>query len=181
MKHIMLDLETLGVGSDSVVVSAALVEFDLTSGETGDSLHIGFNILEQLLNGGVIDNSTVTWWSTQPTEAKKLLAKSSSTEPLYCTFSKIDEFLKRNPDVSLWGNGCTFDNVILRNLYKRHNREFPLAFWQDKDVRTLTQLVNYDEVVIRTGTFIGTKHNPIDDCLHQVRMCLHAYNLITEQ
>lgn len=50
MNHIMLDLETLGVGSDSIIVSAALVEFDLTSGNTGDSLHVGFNILEQLLN-----------------------------------------------------------------------------------------------------------------------------------
>ena len=66
----MLDLETLGVGSDSIIVSAALVEFDLTSGNTGDSLHVGFNILEQLLNGGVIDASTVSWWSTQPAEAK---------------------------------------------------------------------------------------------------------------
>ena len=185
MNHVMLDLETLGTGSNSVIVSAGLVEFDLETGATGDHIKLSFNLLDQLLNGAEIDKDTLTWWQSQSTSAKELLKQSSTTKPIEETLKELSAFLAtlpaRAPNISLWGNGCTFDNVILRNLYKRSGIQFPLAFWQDKDVRTLAQLVDYDKVVELTGPFQGTKHDPINDCRHQIKMCKNAYDLLTKQ
>jgi hypothetical protein len=56
---------------------------------------------------------------------------------------------------------CTFDNVMVRNLYKRHNVDFILPYWCDTDVRTLVTLANIDT---RDFPFKGIKHYGIDDC-----------------
>ena len=65
------------------------------------------------------------------------------------------------------GNGATFDNVILRNLYARFLRVFPLPFWADRDLRTAVDMGNVDT---REIPFVGIKHYSLDDALHQVKI-----------
>jgi len=162
---IMLDLETLGTSSNAVIVSISAVVFDRATGETGAEFEVGVNLDEQLAKGAVIDGSTVMWWLTQDKEAQDELTR---LEPL-----QVDEsldlykaFVRQAGVDDVWGNGATFDNVILSNLFKRHERGYPTPFWADRCVRTFVDLSNIDT---RKIPFVGVKHRGIDDCKHQIR------------
>jgi len=176
MKHIMVDIETLGTNSNSAVVSISAVAFDLESGKLGKQFEVGINILEQILYGGIIDNDTVQWWSTQSEEAKGSLVNldTVSVKGALDAFNRwiADTISVDFKDAKLWGNGVGFDNVIIRNLYSRHDKHFVLPYWCDNDVRTLVTLGNINT---RDFKFSGTKHNGIDDCKHQINYCAVAY------
>jgi len=170
MRDIMMDLETLSLDNNAVVTSIALVEFDLDTGVIGKKLEVSLDVLPQALNGGKIDEDTLKWWNEQSNEAKNALITAKRVK-LLTGLEKVTDFItschdKLN-DVRLWGNGISADNVWLRNLYRRHSVDFPLMYWCDKDVRTVVDLLPYKEVEI---PFEGTKHNAIDDCIHQIKM-----------
>ena len=109
---------------------------------------------------------------------KKALKERGKTYGSYKERTKVGVLNKLNifisaidckpNDMRLWGNGCTADNVWLRNLYKRHDVEFILPYWCDRDVRTLVDLAGIDP---RNYKFEGIKHSAKADCLHQIRYC----------
>ncbi|MES3575777.1 3'-5' exonuclease [Enterobacter cloacae] len=72
--------------------------------------------------------------------------------------------------MKVWGNGATFDNVILRGAYERAGHICPWAFWNDHDVRTIVTLgrsVGFDPK--RDMPFIGDVHNALADARHQAK------------
>lgn len=176
MKDIMVDIETLGTDSNSVIISISAVAFDMTTGKIGKTFEVSINILEQAFHGGMIDNGTMQWWSTQSKEAKGALTRIQpvNVEQALGAFNKwlVHAVSVDLNNVKLWGNGAGFDNVLIRNLYRRSDIDFVLPYWCDNDVRTLVTLANIN---IKDFKFEGTKHNGIDDCKHQIRYCSVAY------
>lgn len=178
MNNVMVDIETLGTDSNSVILSISAIEFDLISGDTGREFEIGLNIEEQVKLGGVVDTSTCIWWLSQDADAIKALTrlkKVAVAKVLFDFNNWLSECKVPKNDVKLWGNGSGFDNVIIRNLYRRAGVEFYLPYWCDNDVRTLVTLGNIDT---RNFAFNGIKHNGIDDCKHQVKYCTAAYKAL---
>ena len=161
----MLDLETLGTGSNAVIVSISAVEFDRATGKTGTEFEVGVNLDEQIAKGANIDGATVMWWLAQDKEAQDELTRLprlSVEEAL----DKYYAFVLQSGVEIVWGNGATFDNVLLSNLFKRHGKKYPTPFWADRCVRTFVDLSNIDT---RQIPFEGIKHKGIDDCKHQIR------------
>lgn len=182
-KDIMLDLETLSLDSNAVIVSIGAVAFDLHTGETGNQFHFSVDILEQMLNKGHVSEDTLSWWSTQDTVAKsELVSKGTDAVSVQDAISSFNAWVTLNTadlkNTRLWGNGITADNTWIRNLYTRHGEKFILPYWCDNDVRTLVQLENYDKVMELTGKFEGVKHDAVADCIHQIKMCHTAYKLL---
>ena len=161
----MLDLETLGTGSNAVIVSISAVVFNRATGETGAEFEVGVNLDEQIAKGATIDGSTVMWWLSQDKEAQNELTRLM---PLRVdeALDRYDAFVLQSGITNVWGNGATFDNVILSNLFKRHDKKYPTPFWADRCVRTFVDLSNIDKSQI---PFEGIPHRGIDDCKHQIR------------
>lgn len=181
MNHVMIDLETLDTGSNSVILTISAVQFDLNTGKLGKEFEIGVYIDQQKDNGGTISENTQKWWDLpDQAEARKVLA-SIMTHPVDTVLKEFNIWLvglnQSLNDIKLWGNGATFDNVILRNLYFREKVPFILPFWCDNDVRTLVTLANGDT---REYKFTGTKHKGIDDCKHQINYCVDMLNKMKE-
>jgi exodeoxyribonuclease VIII len=166
----MVDLETFGTDSNSVIVSISAVVFDRATGEIIDTFEKGLNIKQQLDNGGVMDADTIMWWLSQSKEAQSELTKLGQTD-ISLALGEFAGFCSKNGVYKIWGNGATFDNVILRNLYKRCGFEFPTPFWSDRDVRTLVDIGDVDTSQYK---FEGVKHRGIDDCKHQIKYCIDA-------
>ena len=164
--HCMVDLETLGTGSNSVVVSAGLVAFNISTGEILAELDIGLNLNQQIKTGGVIDGDTLEFHFAQAPDSIQKMAQRKVLD-VKEGLELISNFIKANNITTLWGNGATFDNVILRNLYTRHLKVFPLGFWTDRDLRTAVDIYNIDT---RTVPFEGIKHYCLDDARHQVKL-----------
>ena len=141
--HGMIDLETLGTGSNSVVVSVGLVAFNISTGEILAELDIGLNLNQQIKTGGVIDGDTLEFHFAQAPDSIQKMAQRKVLD-VKEGLELISNFIKANNITTLWGNGATFDNVILRNLYARHLKVFPLGFWTDRDLRTAVDIYNID-------------------------------------
>ena len=164
--HGMIDLETLGTGSNSVVVSAGLIAFNISTGEILAELDIGLNLNQQIKTGGVIDGDTLEFHFAQAPDSIQKMAQRKVLD-VKEGLELISNFIKANNITTLWGNGATFDNVILRNLYARHLKVFPLGLWTDRDLRTAVDIYNIDT---RTVPFEGIKHYCLDDARHQVKL-----------
>jgi len=178
MNHIMLDIETKGNTSNALVVSISAVIFDMSSKDIGDKFEIGLNEEQQLEKGAVIDQETLDWWEQQSKEAKEMLDRLEKVD-INEALEKFNNWIKDNfsapSKIKLWGNGATFDNVIVENLYKRHGIKFAIPYYCHKDVRTLTYAAKLNTFAYK---FEGVKHNGIDDCLHQINYCQDAYHKI---
>ena len=63
----------------------------------------------------------------------------------------------------VWGNGASFDNVLLATAYKRLGMETPWPFWKDRCFRTMKNVCKVDH------SFEGTAHNALDDARSQAQ------------
>jgi len=178
---VMLDIETLGTGIHSLVVSIGAVRFRLDSTDDLDtirddarSFYAVLDTEDQRYRGRVDDPDTLAWWTKQSDEARQVLTDpSEDTAGALERFSEFCRGVKR-----IWGNGNTFDNAIIRDLYKTYEQDYPVDFWADLDMRTLKYLWNKltnwrskNEPKIR----IGEHHNALDDARSQVLQIQQMY------
>ena len=156
MKQIMLDLETLGTGNNSVIVAIGAVKFDISG--VYDKFYTTVCPKSCVDNGLVMDADTVLWWMRQSDDARKMfdVPGVSLIEALF-QFSNFYE-----KDTNIWGNGSEFDNTILSNAYKKAYMKQPWEFWNSKCYRTVKSL--HDDVKIKRS---GIHHCAIDDAVSQ--------------
>lgn len=164
LEDLMVDLETLSTDSNGLILSISAVQFDFETGEIGSIFNMGVNIHQQIVKGAHLDGNTIEWWLQQDTSAFANV-RGMYRRPVDEVINEFNCFIVDNKIKNMWGNGCTFDNVMLRNMYKRHSRVFPLEFWADRDVRTVVDIFGIDR---REIPFTGTKHNGVDDCRYQI-------------
>lgn len=163
--NVMLDLETLGNTSNSAIISIGAVEF------TEDGLGRDFYVLVDPQSCQdfklQIDASTVMWWMQQSDEARA--AFKGKSLPLEIALSSFTEWF--NPKAALWGNGATFDNVIMDNAYKAIGVRRPWHYTKDRCYRTLKAL--YPDITADERE--GTYHNALDDAVYQAN---HAIKIL---
>ncbi|RYD77409.1 MAG: 3'-5' exoribonuclease [Sphingobacteriales bacterium] len=173
-EHLMIDIETLGTDSNSVILSLAAVEFDIATGKTGASFYKRVNLQSALDAGLKVSASTIKFWFEQSEAARKdLFAEVEALEDVLVAFTL---FANRG-DVKrfVWGNSARFDLGILENAYKSFSIRVPWIHWNERDVRTLASL---QPETRKEMPFTGTKHNPLDDCFHQIKYCSAIWNSV---
>lgn len=167
MKNVMVDLETLGNGSNSVIVSIGAVEFGPEG--LGREFYTLVNPESCVKAGLQMDASTVMWWMTQSEEARSALGDKDA-KPLARALLEFFDWYP--PSAAFWGNGATFDNVILSNAYRVCNLSKPWTYSADRCYRTLRALRPDIKGVALPGE---VAHNAITDAKYQAR---HAVNIL---
>ena len=174
--HIMLDLETMGNGSNAAIVSIGAVEFTPSAGAlgyTGQEFEAVIN-LNSSAYYGEMDSSTVQWWLQQSDEARHIFNKDLKKLPLKEALEQFNCWLlyfgEKN-DIQIWGNGSGFDNVILTNAFKACRIKPNFSHWNDRDVRTIVEMgrsilgINPKETLTRGGVH----HSALDDAKFQAK------------
>ena len=164
MTDLMIDIETMGNKSFAAIVSIAAVEFDITTGETGNEFYENVSLDSCLQSGLKVDASTVLWWMQQSEDARTKFVQS----PIHLAeaLQKFTFFCK--PNLAVWGNSNRFDLGILENAYSVLSLSIPWKFWNERDVRTL---VSFRPEIKDEHVFVGTPHNALDDCHNQIQYC----------
>lgn len=157
--NVMVDLETLGNGSHSVIISMGAVRFN----ETGlfDVFYRRVDPQSCVDVGLRSDMSTIMWWMQQSDEARAAFKEKG--DHIADVLAEFAVWMPRN--ACLWGNGATFDNVILSNAYKAVALPQPWEFWNDRCYRTMKNLFKD----VPAPKFDGAKHNALDDAIHQAK------------
>jgi len=175
MKDIMVDLETMDNTMTAKIVSIGAVECDLTTGEQGSSYYRVVNLKD---SPGTINAETLYWWLEQSDSARQALTipgKESSKEMCESFTRWVSCLNSHNDTIRLWGNGASFDNAIIRQAFRYNGLEFPIKFWNDRDMRTIVGFYpsQLQEIWRRSHIRTGTHHNALDDCKHQIEYCTH--------
>ncbi|ELY3287312.1 3'-5' exoribonuclease [Escherichia albertii] len=166
--HLMIDLETMGKNHDAPIISVGAVFFEPQTGDLGPEFSKTINLETA---GGVIDRDTIKWWLKQSREAQSAILTDEI--PLDDALLQLREFIDENSGeffVQVWGNGTSFDNVILRRSYERQGIPCPWHYCNDRDVRTIVELGGAMDFDARTAIpFEGERHNALDDARYQAK------------
>lgn len=169
MKHVMLDIETLGNKTNSVILSIGACYFDPSTGDIGSTLSVHIDVKSCIDRGLDMDASTVMWWMSQDKDAQsKITEGQKDSEDLASALIALASFIDK--DAQVWGNGATFDNAIVKNAYDKCFLDAPWKFWNDRDVRTIVELgyqVGFNPK--KDMPFKGVRHDALDDAIHQAK------------
>lgn len=165
-QHVMVDLETLGLTPDSVILSIGAVVFDET---TIHSKHHWVLDLDQ--PGRRTDTKTVAWWMGQSDAARNAIFNTDETWTLW---RALEEFGKSfSADTRVWANGANFDIPILEHVYT-HSFGPETPPWKYKNTRCYrtvrAMFPGIDDAVTHLA---GVEHNALDDALHQTSVLQH--------
>lgn len=183
--HLMVDLETMGSGPDAPIVSIGAVYFDPSTGNTGAEFYQVVSLESSMSFGMKPDASTIQWWLKQSSEARSAILVDEAMG-LRETLELLADFVAKNSangshTVQLWGNGCSFDNVILRRAYALTETPFAVPFWNDRDVRTMVELGKSVGINPRFDIpFEGDMHNALSDARHQVKYVSAIWQRLTK-
>lgn len=167
--NVMVDLETMGTLPGSSVVAIGAVHFTDT---IKSSFYMTISLKSNAEAGLRIDDDTVNWWLSQSIEARSLFRDKNATQlpTALRQFSAWMFNIGKVADILLWGNGATFDNVLLRSAYDAINTKAPWSYRNDMCYRTIKNI--YPDVPMNR---VGTHHNAMDDAESQA---LHLIDII---
>ena len=176
MKNVMLDLETMGTHVGAAVVAIGAVEFD--GARLGREFYNAVSLASCLEAGLTVDGDTVSWWLEQSDAARGALLTHRVT--LEAALNGFSKWLPKNTCV--WGNGATFDNVLLTEAYRRAGINRPWHYRNDRDMRTYVFTAKGMGIdVSKLVTYEGDKHNALDDARNQARLVQAITKAIMEK
>lgn len=166
MHDVMVDLETFGTGNDAAIIAIGACIFD-PHGDVykGADLHYQVIDLEISQHPGDIDSGAVLWWLQQDEETRKALTSVDNTEPLGQALKDFSDWLIEHKVTRIWGNGASFDEVVLRSAFRRYNMKFPISFRGSRCVRMVRKLPGAPRLELKKEE--GVKHHALDDAIHQ--------------
>lgn len=177
-KHMMIDLETFGVGKRSLIVQIGWSIFSL-DGEYVPQVHMQqaqFNINTDSCKrlGGVADDSTLRWWLHPDREA----ARASLLEGDVHTIERVLDLYLRDTwrwhnCSTVWARGSTFDIALLEGYYEAMGTNPPWAYNSPRDTRTLEHAAKF---LGWSPTPRKVAHNALQDALDQVEDLKSAWN-----
>lgn len=181
MKHIMVDLETLGLTPSSVFLSCGLVSFDPTLGEVDEEKAACLypSIKEQVELGRTQDKETISWWERQTPEARAETFVDVSKQTTLPEFHfRFRSWLNDNSTAFksryIWSNGAGFDIVILEDLFRAMQMGVPWVFWNIRDTRTAWDMAN---VTYKKGKNL-ISHSAKHDAIEQAQRVCKAYEVL---
>jgi exodeoxyribonuclease VIII len=159
----MIDLETMGTSTNAAIIAIGAVAFDIETGELGEKFYDVIDLDTSVKCGGVMDTSTVLWWMAQTKEAQREFERVGEHE--FDVLLDFNNYMSKFDDVKVWGNGASFDNVILANAYRRHKvLDVPWEYYNDRCYRTMKSLAPHIKMERE-----GTHHNALSDAISQAK------------
>jgi exodeoxyribonuclease VIII len=183
---VVIDLETLGTGPDAIITQIGMVEFDITTGKIGRKYLQNVDAQSCLDLGMKLDLSTLKWWLSQDLRVFKNSLERGLELP--AVLLEVNNWLfavsnKMIGAIYLWGNGASFDNVLLKGAFDRCKYKYPIKYYNDRDMRTIVDLaaikMDIDPKLLKNKIeFKGTKHNAVDDCVWEAEVISMCYNIL---
>lgn len=171
VRHIMLDLETLGKRPGCCVLSIGAVEFGPQG--LGAEFKINLSVPEQQALGLHVDASAEEWWSRQSEQARAA-ARFDPKDPATALkiFNAWVRDLGQRRGIRVWGNGANFDQPVLGAVYAAFEDSPPWEFWNERCHRTMKNLFK----AIEAPTAPAVAHDALEDAKAQAAHLVKILN-----
>ena len=160
MIHYMIDIETLGQGPESMVLSIAAVKFD--QDQVLKSIELYPDLTEQQLQGQKIEVNTLEWWINHKEILSTYLQKHRKNLT-FCYYQLAFFLFEKGHQTQIWSKSPRFDLQILENLWK--NQPHLWDYRSQGDVRAAEFKLKQKQIPL---TRPEQAHNSLSDCLAQV-------------
>ena len=158
MADLMIDLEGLGTGPDTTILTIAAQSFDPLGSGYYDQKYYARITLESQENRS-IQQGTIDWWATQPAAARDEAFNEEGRIPLDQALDELGKLIWQSKRV--WAQGPTYDMNILEHAYKSYDKSIPWQFYAVRDSRTVFGLWP-------ALPKPPTSHHALEDCRRQI-------------
>jgi exodeoxyribonuclease VIII len=170
---VIVDLETVSTDNEAGILSIGAVVCDsydlreLPAELTEFYEKIAFTSLEPM--GFHLDKKTLEWWNSQEQLVRdEAFSGTKHISTALQEFILWIESIKAERTVQIWGNGATFDNVILRNALDRCSIKVPWTYKNDMCYRTICTTFKEAYRVAESGVPANImEHSAIADARYQ--------------
>ena len=162
---VMVDLETLSTLPNAAIISIGAVKFTINGGIT-DEFTINISPSSSKSLGLHIDKETVSWWSTQPIEAR--MAWQTNQHSLEPALESFTIWLGECSNTFMVCNGASFDFPILSSSFSAIGKKVPWNFYNELDLRTISTILN-------VKLTRGNDHNALSDAKNQVEQLIDIF------
>ena len=160
---VMIDLETMSTKANACILSIGAARFFPRDTQVMDHFEVFVDPESCTAAGLVIDADTVMWWMHGDRDEARKELMACPRLPLRTALGMFADWLKG--DRPVWGNGATFDNVILRNAYEACGITVPWKYWNDRCYRTMKS--QYPDVkMVRKGTHHSAAADAVSQAVH---------------
>ena len=170
VKHVMIDIETLGTSRKASILSIGACIFTIEDG-IGEVFEVNLKP-----DGRNVDPDTVRWWLKQE---KNAIDKLFDPEPINHKDAReaLTKFLEKNKPKKIWANGALFDLNILRDAYNEYP---PWRYSQEmcmRSVRTLGDYIglSYGQWWVDNNCDDDIQHGALDDAIRQAKYVIHIF------
>ena len=160
MADLMIDIEGLGTGPDTTILTIAAQSFD-PLGQGYHNRYFYSRITLESQENRSIQQDTIDWWATQPAAAREEAFGETDRIPLDQALDELAKFIWQSN--LIWANGPTYDMNIIEHAYKSFGKPIPWQFYKVRDARTVYSL--YPELLKPP-----TSHHALEDCRRQISM-----------
>jgi hypothetical protein len=157
---LMIDLEGLGTGPDTTILTIAAQAFDPFGTGYYNQQYYARITLESQPNRS-IQQDTIGWWATQPAAARDEAFMEEGRIDLDQALDSLGKLIWHANRI--WAQGPTYDMNILEDAYKSYNKPLPWQFYKVRDSRTVFSL--YPGLPKPPTT-----HHALEDCRRQIDM-----------
>jgi hypothetical protein len=183
----MFDIETAGTESNSVVLSAAIIHFELDNTESYQELvsracYVKFKGREQINLNRVTTKDTIAWWKKQSELAQKYsLLPSENDVSAVEGLNILKDYITKNGGSKqlFWARG-SLDQMAIDSLARNTNQE-PITHYSSwRDTRTAIDILSKNskggwcEIPGFNPDLHVVKHIPQNDCALEILMLLSA-------
>jgi hypothetical protein len=136
---IMIDIETLGTASDSVILSIGATD-------GSQEFYVVLNPQSCLDAGLSVSWSTISWWLQQSPDARaSLITKTRDSVELRNALQALSGAFNWEGQ-EVWCNGLNFDVPILETAYAATGLQPPWAYNKCRDYRTVVKLLPHADL-----------------------------------
>ena len=164
MKYCVVDLETMGTGGNTAIVSigACMCDVGQRAGPDGQ-FYRNVSLRSSLKAGLKVTAETVNWWLHQSKEAQDDLFRPVPVE-LQDALYAFSEFFRLSGAQYLVGNDPSFDNAILADAFMAVGIRQPWKYQANRCLRTYRSLCSQE---VENMAFNGVMHNALHDAVHE--------------
>lgn len=156
----MVDLETMGNGANSPIVSIGAASFNRNG--VLSMFYRNVDLRSSVASGAHMDPDTVMWWMEQGDAARAALTQTRGVSLNDALISFSSWVQSQGVLNGMWGNGDDFDNVILAQSYQRCEIRAPWSYRHNRCFRTVKAL--YPKIEVPD---VGVGHKADDDAKWQ--------------
>jgi DNA polymerase III alpha subunit (gram-positive type) len=168
----MVDIETLGIVPNSVILQIGACRFNVLTRETYDHFLVNIEPKTCIEAGMVFSKDTVKWWTTQSPEV--IASLNENKVSIQEALTEFKAWIKRGSCIS--AQGVTFDMGILASAYDTVlHEDTPWNFWDIFDLRTVCAISGIKPVKGEMS------HNAMADVESQCQVLFECFSPTEEE